>query len=58
MKVPEKITKYPWRTAGIVVALILILMGGMSEIFGPDQIAEWVEDIARFGVSFFTGDTK
>ena len=57
MKLPEKITKYPWRTAGVVVALLLILMGGLSEIFGPDRVAEWTEALARF-VASIEGDTK
>ena len=57
MKLPEKITKYPWRTAGIVVALLLILMSGMSAIFGPDRVAEWAEDMARF-VGNIKGEPK
>ncbi len=51
MKLPEKITKYPWRTAGIVVALALILMSGMSAIFGPDRVGDWAEAVAHFVVN-------
>ncbi len=57
MKLPEKITKYPWRTAGIVVALALILLSGLSAIFGPDRVAEWAEGVARF-VASIEGDPK
>ncbi len=56
MKLPAKITRYPWRTAGIVVALALIFLSGLSAIFGPDRVAEWAEHVARF-VAGITGDT-
>ncbi len=51
MKLPVKITRYPWRTAGIVVALVLVFLSGLSAIFGPDRVAEWAEHVARFVAS-------
>lgn len=52
-----KIPKYSWRTAGIAVALILILLSGLSAIFGPDLVAEWAEGVARY-VGNIEGDPR
>ncbi len=51
MKLPAKITQYPWRTAGVAVVLTLIFLSGLSAIFGPDRVAEWAEHVARFVAS-------
>lgn len=43
MKIPEKIMKYPWRSAGIFVALALLSITTLAYVFGPDRVAGWIE---------------
>lgn len=45
MKMLEKFQRYPWVTAIIFVALGLVILYGLVDLFGSEWVAERIEQV-------------
>lgn len=39
----RKIREHPWKSAILAVTLLLLLLYGLSDIFGPESVKEWID---------------